>query len=163
VHRDPADPEGSRVLERVTLWTTLAGSAQIVTAGVVTIPEYRDDRHPDGALTPGGPNAYSNDRSWYEALNARTAIGLSRDRRTVTLFTVDVRGGSAGMTVREVAGLLAKDYQVWDGLNLDGGGSTSLAIQDPATQAASLVNVSSDNPAGRSVASSLAVFASPRR
>jgi hypothetical protein len=163
VHRDPADSDGLRVLERITLWTTLAGSAQIVTAGLVTIPEYRDDRHADAALTPGGPNQYSNDRSWYEVLNARTAIGLSRERRVLTLFTVDVRGGSAGMTVREVAGFLVKDYEVWDGLNLDGGGSTSMAIEDPATHAAALVNVSSDSAAGRAVGSSLAVFAAPRR
>jgi hypothetical protein len=37
--------------------------------------------------------------------------------------------------------------------------STSLAMADPVTGAARLVNTSSDNPAGRSVWSSLAVFA----
>jgi exopolysaccharide biosynthesis protein len=63
------------------------------------------------------------------------------------------------MPVAEVAALLINDYGVWNALNIDGGGSTSLAMADPATGAASLVNTSSDNPAGRSVASSLAVFA----
>ena len=56
---------------------------------------------------------------------------------------------------------LVKDYGVWNALNLDGGGSTSMAMEDPATHNRSIVNVSSDNPAGRSVGSSLAVFARP--
>ena len=52
-------------------------------------------------------------------------------------------------------------HGVWNALNLDGGGSTSMAMEDPATHNRSIVNVSSDNPAGRSVGSSLAVFARP--
>jgi Ca-activated chloride channel family protein len=39
-----------------------------------------------------------------------------------------IRGNRSGMTVREVANLLVKDYAVYNALNLDGGGSTSLAI-----------------------------------
>ena len=62
---------------------------------------------------------------------ARSAIGLSRDGRTLTLFTVDARGGSEGMRVGEVASMLIEDYGVWVALNLDGGGSTSLAMADP--------------------------------
>jgi len=162
VHRDPVDPDGRHVREPVRLWNTVAGSAQIVTAGVVTIPSYIDADHPGASLTPGGPGAgYSNTHSWYDALNARTAIGLSRDARTLTLLTVDGRGGSLGMTVGEVARALIDAYGVWHALNLDGGGSTSMALQDPITHAWSLVNASSDNPAGRAVGNSLAVFARP--
>ena len=141
------------------LWTTVSGSAQIVTNGRVTVPAYRDAEHPDGALTPGGPRNYTNASSWYGAVNARTAIGVSRDGRTLTLFTVDARGGSEGMTVGEAAVWLVAKHGVWNALNLDGGGSTSMALADPATCAVSLVNTSSDNPAGRSVASSLAIYA----
>jgi exopolysaccharide biosynthesis protein len=163
VHRDAAAADGTQVAERVEVWTIVAGSAQIVTDGVVTVPAYQDAAHPGALLTPGGPGDFSNQHSWYEVLAARTAIGLSRDRRTVTLFTVDARGGSEGMRVGEVAEMLRRDYDVWDALNLDGGGSTSMAMEDPATHVASIVNVSSDNPDGRSVGSSLAVFAPPRR
>ncbi len=67
------------------------------------------------------------------------------------------------MTVGEVARTLIDDYGVWQALNLDGGGSTSMALQDPITHTWSLVNAASDNPAGRAVGSSLAVFAQPRR
>jgi hypothetical protein len=163
IHRDGTQPDGKHILEPVALWNTVAGSAQIVTEGVASIPVYEDTDHHGAALRPGGPNGYSNDRSWYDVVNARTAIGLSRDRRTLTLFTVDARGGSIGMTVREVAEMLIKDYGVWNALNLDGGGSTSIAMEDPVTHVASLVNTSSDNPAGRAVGSSLAVFAEMRR
>lgn len=159
VHRDASAADGSHVRERVELWTTVSGSAQIVTDGAATVPLYRDAEHPAGLLLPGGPRSYSNASSWYDVSAARTAIGLSRDAATLTLFTVDARGGSAGMPVGEVARVLVADYGVWNALNLDGGGSTSLAMRNPATGGASLVNTSSDNPAGRPVGSSLAVFA----
>jgi hypothetical protein len=163
VHRDPARPDGLHVREAVELWTTIAGSAEIVTAGAVTIPQYRDAAHPDGELTSGGPRNYGNGHSWYDAVTARSAIGLSKDGRTLTLFTVDARGGSEGMTVGEAASWLVEKDGVWDALNVDGGGSTSLVLADPATGRAALVNTSSDNPGGRSVGSSLAVFARPGR
>jgi len=148
--------------DATALWNTVSGSAQIVTGGVKTIPAYADRDHPGALLAPGGPNNYSNDRSWYDVATARTAIGLSRDGRTLTLFTVDVRGGSDGMHVGEVADVLLRDYGVWNALNLDGGGSTSIAMEDPETHVPALLNASSDsNPLGRSVGSSLAIFARP--
>lgn len=159
VHWDPAQPDGRRVLEPVTLWNVVAGSAQIVTDGVVTVPQYRDAAHPVALLEPGGPNDYSNAVAWSEVATARTAIGLSRDQRTLTLFTADVRGGSEGMRLDEVGRVLSDQYGVWDALNLDGGGSTSMVLADPMTGEAALVNTSSDNPTGREVATSLAVFA----
>lgn len=159
VHWDPAQPDGRRVLEPVTLWNVVAGSAQIVTDGVVTVPQYRDAAHPVALLEPGSPNDYSNAVAWSEVATARTAIGLSRDRRTLTLFTADVRGGSEGMRLDEVGRVLIDQYGVWDALNLDGGGSTSMALADPVTGEVTLVNTSSDNPTGREVATSLAVFA----
>ena len=141
VHRDPAQADGRHVAEPVTLWTTVSGSAQIVTDGAKTIPALE----------------------WYEAINARTSAGLSRDARTLTLFTVDRAGGSEGMRVSELADVLIRDYGVWNAVNLDAGGSTTLAMEDPATHEAAVVNASSDNPKGRSVASSLAIFARPKR
>lgn len=159
VHRDPAQPDGLHVLEPVSLWNVVAGSAQIITGGAITIPTYQDATNPGGQLDPGGPNNYTNTKAWADVATARTAIGLSRDRRTLTLFTADVRGGSDGMRLGEVARLLRDHYGVWDALNLDGGGSTSMALADPVTGQAALVNSSSDNPDGREVATSLAVFA----
>ena len=159
VHYDPAFDDRTHVREKVTLWNVVAGSSQIVTDGVESVPRYRDDNHFDGELDPGGPNSYSNAKAWADVATARTAIGLSRNRQTLTLFTVDVRGGSEGMKLSEVAAVLIRDFGVFDALNLDGGGSTTMAMEDPVTGVPSIVNTSSDNPQGRVVATSLAVFA----
>lgn len=161
VHHDARQADDQHVLEPVSLWNVVSGSSQIVTNGRITVPTYRDDNHFDGQLDPGGPNNYSNDKAWADATTARTAIGLSKDRRTLTLFTVDVRGGSEGMRLSEVASMLMLDFGVTDALNLDGGGSTTMVMED-ANGAGALINVSSDNPAGRVVATSLAVFAQRR-
>lgn len=158
VHRDPAFADGLHVRENVALWNVVAGSSQIVTSGMATVPRYRDAENPVGLLEPGGPNDYSNRNAWADALTARTAIGLSHDGRTLTLFTVDVRGGSNGMRLSEVAALLIREFGVWDALNLDGGGSTTMAIET-ADGGATIANTSLDNPMGREVATSLAVFA----
>jgi len=154
VHRDPAYTDGKHVLENVKIWNAVAGSARIVTDGGKTIPQYG----PGGVLTAGGPSGgFSADKSWYAQTNARSAIGLTKDGKTLVLFTVDVRGGSAGMQVGEVADTLIRDYDVYQALNLDGGGSTTLALDGR------IVNVSSDNPDGRRVGSNLAVFAQPQQ
>lgn len=160
VHARPGGA-GTDVVERVTLWNAVAGSAQIITNGVKTIPVYEDEQHSQAALTPGGPAGYSNRDSWYDALNARTVIGLANRQRTLLLFTVDRAEGSLGMSLGEVADLLIRDYRVEQALNLDGGGSTTLAMEDPVTHERSIVNRSSDNPAGRAVGSNVAVFARP--
>ena len=162
VHWDPAFADGLNARDKAALWNAVAGSSQIVTGGAATVPVYRDDNHFDGELEPGGPNDYSNFKAWADVMTARTAVGLSRDRRTLTLFTVDVRGGSEGMKLSEVANTLIRDFGVFDALNLDGGGSTTMAMEDPATGIASIVNTSSDSSQGRVVATSLAVFATRR-
>ena len=87
VHRDPGSADGMDVLEDVELWNALAGSGQILTNGVKTIPEYTDATHPDELLTPGPvpplgplPLTYTRaGRHWYDLSNARTAIGVTKD------------------------------------------------------------------------------------
>ncbi len=160
VHRRPGS-DATRVRERGTVWNAVAGSAQILTAGVVTIPAYRDTAHPAGTLRPGPNDRYDNTRSWYDLVTSRTVVGLSKNRRTLTLVTVDGRVGVAGLTPAEIAARLARDFGVWDAINLDGGGSTTMAWRDPATGQPTLLNTPTDGPRGRAVASSLAVFARP--
>ena len=170
VHRNPAFTDGTcyglcqaidglHVLENVTVWNAFAGSGQIVTNGVRSIPCYLDATHPNCALVGPGPANYSNNNSWYELVNARTSIGIGCDNKSLVLFTVDATNGSNGMRVSEVADLLIRDYGVCNALNMDGGGSTSVAMVDPLTKVAAFLNSSSDNPNGRANASGLAVFA----
>lgn len=177
VHRDHADPTGLGLIEDVTLWNALSGSGQIITNGVKSIPCYLPL---DGcSLVPPGNANYSNSNSWYNLINARTAIGIIEDPahpelgQKLVLFTVDVRplpflpsppnppntlnpDRSQGMRVPEVADVLLQ-YGVYNALNLDGGGSTSMAMQDPADNVRRVINVSSDNPP-RAEASNLAVY-----
>jgi hypothetical protein len=165
VHRHPDSADGKQVLEDVELWNAFAGSGQILTNGVKTIPEYKDDTHPDALLTPGPvpplgplPLTYTRaGRHWYDLSNARTAVGVTEDGRTLVLFTVDGTNGGHGMQAGEVADLLKNDYGVWNALNLDGGGSTTMAVEDPVTHVRRLVNVPADNPP-RLEASNFAVY-----
>jgi hypothetical protein len=147
----------------VTVWNAVSGSAQIVTNGVKTIPCYKDATHPDcqldGSLSPASViPPYSNTKSWYELINARSSIGVSQDGKILILFTVDIAGGSTGMTIPEVADLMIS-YGAYQALAMDGGGSVSLAMEDPSTHIRSLVNTQSNGAFAREVANSLAVFA----
>ena len=170
VHRNPSysdgtcyglcqSVDGTQVLENVTIWNAFSGSAQIVTNGVKTIPCYLDATHPNCELIKG-TSVYSNADSWYNRVNGRTSIGIGCDNKTLVLFTVDVTNGSSGMTVGEVSDRLISDYGVCNALNMDGGGSVTLTMVDPATGIGSNVNSPSDNfPIGRANASGLAIYA----
>lgn len=63
--------------------------------------------------------------------NPRTIIGTSKDREFLFLIVIDGRqpGYSEGVNPDE-AGILIKSLGVWDALNLDGGGSTTMALQN---------------------------------
>lgn len=62
--------------------------------------------------------------------NPRTAIGLSKNGRWLTLMVVDGRqtGYSEGVTFPELAELLIS-YGVHTGANMDGGGSSTMALR----------------------------------
>ena len=156
VTRDPNFPDGKHVLQNVQLWNAFSGSGQIVTNGVTTIPTYKDATHPDDPLDPIAPYSRAG-RHWYDLSNARTAIGLTSDNRTLVVFTVDGTNGGHGMQAGEVADLLIRDYGVYNALNMDGGGSATLALEDPVTHVHRVVNVPSDNP-HRAEASNLAIY-----
>lgn len=70
----------------------------------------------------------------------RTAIGISKDKKTIHLITVDGRSGaSAGMNLSQFA-----DYLVSLGIdraiNLDGGGSTTMGIRKYGSNTVVLAN-----------------------
>lgn len=65
------------------------------------------------------------------AIHPRTGIGLSKDSRYVFLMTIDGRqpGFSDGATTKELGEWLAR-FGAYQGLNLDGGGSTTMVKID---------------------------------
>ena len=66
-----------------------------------------------------------------DSTEPRTSLGLNRSGKILTLLLVDGRqpGYSEGVTLVELAGLLL-EYGVFEGMNMDGGGSTTLVIED---------------------------------
>ena len=81
----------------------------------------------------------------------RTGVGFSRDSATLYLITVDGRSeSSSGMSLAEFAALM-RALGVAQGLNLDGGGSTTLVIRGR------VVNHPSDSTGERRVGNALLV------
>lgn len=86
-----------------------------------------------------------------EVRHPRTAIGYSRDRRTLWLLTVDGRTtASVGMTLVEMADVM-RGMGVWEAMNFDGGGSTTMVIDG------AVVNTPSDPTGEREVGNVLMV------
>lgn len=85
----------------------------------------------------------------------RTAMGFSRDSSTLYLVTVDGRSeSSSGMSLVELARLL-QSLGVYQGLNLDGGGSTTLVLRG------AVVNHPSDPSGERAVGNALLIERHP--
>lgn len=99
-----------------------------------------------GYLEEGGPShAYER--------HPRTATGFSQDSNKVYFVVVDGRSAqSIGMTLHELADFMQR-IGVYQGINLDGGGSTTFFVRD------SVMNVTSDG-VERTVSNALAVFTS---
>ncbi len=91
--------------------------------------------------------------SFATARHPRTALGFSADSTTLFLFAVDGRqpGYSVGMSLYELAGYMLK-WGIWQGMNLDGGGSTTMVIGD------NVANRPSDATGERPVSNSLMVI-----
>jgi len=91
--------------------------------------------HLDGVLNAvGGFSIVLKGGAIVEAkapLHPRTAAGVSKDGRCLYLLAIDGRqpGFSEGATTAEVGAWL-KSLGAWDGINLDGGGTTAMVIED---------------------------------
>lgn len=72
--------------------------------------------------------------------NPRTAVGFSQDNKTLFLVAVDGRQGlSRGMSQEELAALML-ELGAYNALNLDGGGSTTMAVRPTGKESAEVVN-----------------------
>lgn len=62
--------------------------------------------------------------------NPRLAVGVSEDTHTLYICTVEGRvPGSPGLRLKELATML-QHHDVWDAVNLDGGGSAFMWTQE---------------------------------
>ncbi|MFC0508260.1 phosphodiester glycosidase family protein [Micromonospora costi] len=91
----------------------------------------------------------------------RSAAGVSRDGRTVYLVALAGRApASAGFTIAELADLM-RSFGADAAVNLDGGGSTTVAVREPGQVAATARNNPSDGTE-RAVANGIGIFVGHR-
>lgn len=70
----------------------------------------------------------------------RTAVGISKDGKEVIMLTIDGRNASyPGVTQRELAEFLI-ELGAYDGINLDGGGSTEMIVKPLGESEISIAN-----------------------
>ncbi|MBN1350538.1 phosphodiester glycosidase family protein [candidate division KSB1 bacterium] len=105
----------------------------------------------DGVATVEWENEQCG-RSFSYDRHPRTAVGFNQDSTKLYFFTVDGRqpGYSAGMSLFELADYML-EWGVYQGVNLDGGGSTTMVVRNQ------IVNSPSDAGGERSVANALMV------
>jgi hypothetical protein len=94
------------------------------------------------------------------ARHPRTAAAVSTDRSKLYLLIVDGRSkASVGMTYRELAEFFLH-MGVFEAVNLDGGGSSTLSVKLPAFGSITAINTPSDG-SERYVADGIGVFYHP--
>ena len=100
-------PTNSPATNTTGIYTAISGNFIVLRDGVVT-----------GLLNPGD-------------LDPRTALGLSQDRRYLYMMTIDGRqtGWSDGADFYNT-GLWLQRFGAHDGINIDGGGSTTMVMAD---------------------------------
>ena len=95
--------------------------------------------------------------STFDTSEPRTAVGITRSGR-VLLVAIDGRQShSRGLTVPETAELMLSLGAV-EAVNLDGGGSTVMAVRSPGDIEAAIVNSPSTSGTERSVANALHII-----
>ncbi|MCA9581301.1 MAG: phosphodiester glycosidase family protein, partial [Myxococcales bacterium] len=120
----------------------------------IVVDGYRADVHPDPAISGGPGNTLRNDPLCLNR-HPRSLVGFSKDNSRLIVVTVDGRGpGRAGMTCDEAAALM-QSLGAHNASNLDGGGSTSMYVENQG-----IVNVPSDGRP-RPVANTINVHAGP--
>lgn len=87
----------------------------------------------------------------------RTGIGISKNGKEIILVTIDGRDTSFKGVSQEMFGAILRDLGAYNGLNLDGGGSTTMAIKPIDQNKAAVVNKPSDG-SERLVVNSVGVF-----
>jgi exopolysaccharide biosynthesis protein len=87
----------------------------------------------------------------------RTGIGINKDSTELILATIDGRDTSFKGVSQEMFGAILRDLGAYNALNLDGGGSTTMAIKPKDEEKSVVVNKPSDG-GERSVVNAVGVF-----
>ncbi|NLK43796.1 MAG: phosphodiester glycosidase family protein [Tissierellia bacterium] len=87
----------------------------------------------------------------------RTGIGISEDKKEIILVTIDGRDTSFKGVSQPMFGAILKELGAHNAINLDGGGSTTMAVKPLGEDKATVVNKPSDG-AERPVINGVGVF-----
>lgn len=133
-------PQGGYILtSNLTKNTFIDDNLQVgdkVTIDIVTTPNYHKIENAVGGgaivLADGVvPSSFSHNISGY---HPRSAVGIDETGKIITLVAVDGRRSTAkGMTQTQL-GQLMKELGCYNALNLDGGGSTLMALKKDGEQ-----------------------------
>jgi hypothetical protein len=190
-HLSGKDAEGAAALKEFQGGTPATVAGPAVTDGKVWAPTTKPrasflidrEKHPSIAVVLDPPaDAYEviagsdvvvkngknvappgNKPGFARGPHPRTAVGIADDGKTLLLVVIDGRkkGEAIGMSLTEVGDVMLK-YGAQQAINLDGGGSSVLAIRNPRTRAMQIMNDPSDGRE-RSVANVLGVSVRPSR
>lgn len=111
-------------------------------------------------LVNGGKAAtFSRDiaSSGIGGIRARTAVGYSQDGRYVYIIAAEKNSNSSGMSLTELQSFMTS-IGVWKGMNLDGGGSTTMVTRPLGEENASLTFNTEYGTEQRQVVNTLGVF-----
>lgn len=106
----------------------------------------------------GAVKNYTKDTASLGGVRARTAVGVSKDKKTVFIVTTEGRTNrSSGMSLRELSQFML-DLGCDIALNLDGGGSTAMSVRNLGDINRTRVTNPEKNAGERKVVNGLGVF-----
>ncbi|MFB8376737.1 stalk domain-containing protein [Paenibacillus taichungensis] len=111
-------------------------------------------------LVNGGKAAtFSRDiaASGIGGIRARTAVGYSQDGRYVYIIAAEKNSNSSGLSLTELQSFMTS-IGVWKGMNLDGGGSTTMVTRPLGEETAGLTFNTEYGTEQRQVVNTLGVF-----
>ncbi|MHA6532707.1 stalk domain-containing protein [Paenibacillus sp. BAC0078] len=110
-------------------------------------------------VNDGKAATFSRSTSSIGGYRARTALGYSQDGRYVYVVAVEDNANSAGMSLTELQSFMT-DIGVWKGMNLDGGGSTTMVDRPLAETSTTLTFNTEYGTEQRSIVNGLGVYTS---
>jgi len=135
-----------------------------VDMNIMTTPDWKDVKMSVSAsaiLVENGviPSKFSYAASDIAAKSPKTAIGFSKDGKTMYMVTVDGRQtASIGLTLKDMA-LFMQSIGAYNAVNMDGGGSTTMVARPMGESEAVVMNKPSDGVT-RTVINAVGVFTS---
>lgn len=109
-------------------------------------------------LENGAIKKYTKDVTSIGGIRARTAVGISKDGKTVYIVSCEGRTKrSAGLSLNELSQFML-DLGAFKAMNLDGGGSTAMAVRNLGDIKRTRVTNPERNAAERKVVNGLGVF-----